>query len=314
MIVVAARGAFERGAVRAILRGCFAKGQLTEARDAAQTLAALAMEPRAILVVEAAMLVGAPAELPRAVASMGGRAIVFGQDDDPGLGRLANGLPARIEAAMLGGPHGRREAPKEPAPPAAAKAVVPRPPKCVLVAASTGGPVALERLLRTIPPGGVPWIVAQHLPADGAGAFAAHLAQSTGHDVAPADGRAINGGVHVLGGGGDFRFAPAGDGALRLRPAEADGSPFHPNADRLFASAAELNIPCIVIVMTGMGADGAEGAARLARLGAGVYVQDPATCVVPGMPSAALGLCPGAKLFDPAAPPPSLIRLCAPAP
>ena len=48
-----------------------------------------------------------------------------------------------------------------------------------------------------------------------------------------------------------------GDGALRIKAARDGASPFHPNADQLFLSAAELALRCTVVVLSGMGKDGA---------------------------------------------------------
>lgn len=107
----------------------------------------------------------------------------------------------------------------------------------------------------------------------------------------------------------DFVLARDGDGGIRLKVSVGGASPFHPNADRLFLSAAALSLPCVVVVLSGMGQDGAEGAARLEAQGAPVYVQSPETCVVAGMPRAALELCRTARTFDPEAPPEGLRRL-----
>ena len=96
----------------------------------------------------------------------------------------------------------------------------------------------------------------------------------------------------------------------RWHEAARDGpSPFHPNADRLFLSAAEPALSCTVVVLSGMGKDGAEGASRLEAQGAAIYVQEPDTCVVAGMPRAALALCRNARTFDPKAPPEALRQL-----
>jgi two-component system chemotaxis response regulator CheB len=71
---------------------------------------------------------------------------------------------------------------------------------------------------------------------------------------------------------------------------------FHPNADLLFASAAETGIAALAVVLSGMGEDGARGATVLASRGGRVLVQEFASCVVAGMPMATFAACPSATV------------------
>jgi two-component system chemotaxis response regulator CheB len=100
--------------------------------------------------------------------------------------------------------------------------------------------------------------------------------------------------VVVLRGGSDYRLARGRIGQFRLVPTAMTGNVFHPSADLLFGSAAEAGLAVIAVVLSGMGEDGSHGAAALAARGARVLVQDFASCVVPGMPSATLATCPSA--------------------
>jgi two-component system chemotaxis response regulator CheB len=62
---------------------------------------------------------------------------------------------------------------------------------------------------------------------------------------------------------------------------------YKPSIDHLFASAAQaLGHDCLAIVLTGMGADGADGARALKARNATIWSQDQATSVVYGMPQA----------------------------
>ena len=63
---------------------------------------------------------------------------------------------------------------------------------------------------------------------------------------------------------------------------------FHPNADILLTSIAELDRPVVGVVLTGMGNDGCKGALALASRGYPVLAQRPSNCVVAGMPEAAI--------------------------
>ncbi len=170
-------------------------------------------------------------------------------------------------------------------------------PEIILVAASTGGPNALTLLLRHLGPPRLPMIVAQHMPADQTAGFARYLAAESGFDVIergagdiPSDAQVI-----VVRGGSDYRLT-RGRSGLRLVATEVPGNVFHPSADLLFDSAAEAGMAAIAIVLSGMGEDGASGAAALAARGARVLVQDFASCVVAGMPSATHAACPVATI------------------
>jgi two-component system chemotaxis response regulator CheB len=72
-----------------------------------------------------------------------------------------------------------------------------------------------------------------------------------------------------------------------LRLAEVEGG-VHPSADILFESVAMAARRPVAVILTGMGDDGSHGAAGLARRGLPVLVQRPDTCVIDGMPNAAI--------------------------
>jgi len=163
------------------------------------------------------------------------------------------------------------------------------PPDLIVIAASTGGPLTLTSLLRAIGPIAPPIVIAQHMPEF----FTACLAQSLGEDTGLTvregrDREALAAGeVIILPGGKDARIAPRPGGAFELRVAEAEGG-VHPSADILFESAVMVARRPVAVILTGMGDDGSRGAAGVARRGLPVLVQRPDTCVIDGMPSAAI--------------------------
>jgi two-component system chemotaxis response regulator CheB len=170
----------------------------------------------------------------------------------------------------------------------------------VLVVASTGGPAALLEILRHIVKPMLPMIVAQHMPADQTKGFAMHLAEQSRLTVVEAGAGALPpGDVVVLRGGGDYRLF-RGETGLVARLAPAAHTPFHPNGDTLLRSAAAASIPAGCVVLSGMGQDGAAGAAALASSGMPVLLQAFGTCVVPGMPQATAASVPGARALSPA--------------
>ncbi|HWB49315.1 MAG TPA: chemotaxis-specific protein-glutamate methyltransferase CheB [Stellaceae bacterium] len=164
-------------------------------------------------------------------------------------------------------------------------------PDLIVMAASTGGPLTLTTLLQAAGRLAVPIVIAQHMPEFFTACLAQSLAEDTG--VAVREGRdreALGGGdVVIVPGGRDARIAPRAGGGFELRLADGAGEGgVHPSADILFESAAMAARRPVAVILTGMGDDGSRGAERLARRGLPVLVQRPDTCVIDGMPAAAI--------------------------
>jgi two-component system chemotaxis response regulator CheB len=160
----------------------------------------------------------------------------------------------------------------------------------VAVAASTGGPMTLTRLLQALGPIAPPIVIAQHMPEFFTACLAQSLSQDTGLKVHEGAHRQpmLPGEVTILPGGKDALVAPRAGGGFELRLAETDGGAVHPSADVLFESAAMAARRPVAVILTGMGNDGTRGAGRFAQRGLPVLVQRPDTCVIDGMPSAAI--------------------------
>lgn len=131
-------------------------------------------------------------------------------------------------------------------------------------------------------------VIAQHMPAQFTASLANLLRSETGLDVREGGHRMAlpAGSVTIIPGGGDAIVAssPAGY-ELRLTTHE---SLVHPCADLLFETSAMVARHPVAVILTGMGSDGTRGAAQFLRRRLPVLVQDPKTCVVGGMPSAAI--------------------------
>nr|WP_283771083.1 CheB methylesterase domain-containing protein [Roseococcus pinisoli] len=167
------------------------------------------------------------------------------------------------------------------------------------MAASTGGPDALAVLLAACGPLPVPVVVAQHMPQSLAVELAEQLQRRAGWPVRVArnDAPLLPGEAALL--PTDAVLLRVGAAlALRLAPTSA---PVHPSADLLFRSAALLGLPACGVVLTGMGEDGAAGAAELARIGGRILVQSGETAVVSGMPHSARARVPAAESLAPEA-------------
>lgn len=177
--------------------------------------------------------------------------------------------------------------------PAAAGAVTGRPFQALLLGASTGGPPAIEQVLRDLGvPCRLPIVVVQHMPAGFTSAFAHRLNAHLAAEVREAehDGPLRAGTVSIAPAGRHLRIRRGLEGLraiLGTRPEAAH----KPSIDELFLSAAlEIGDAVIAVLLTGMGSDGARGLERLHQAGAYTIAQDEASSVVWGMPGAAVAL------------------------
>jgi two-component system chemotaxis response regulator CheB len=167
----------------------------------------------------------------------------------------------------------------------------------VVIAASTGGPQTLTVLLKALGRIAPPIVIALHIPEFFTASLAQMLSQDTGCGVQEGShGQPLERGtVTLIPGGRDGVIARRRGGGCELRLVNIESS-VHPSADALFESATMMALAPVGVVLTGMGADGARGAAALRRRGAPVLIQEPATCVVDGMPTAAIAAAPGAAV------------------
>ncbi len=204
----------------------------------------------------------------------------------PGFAREARHLVATVKA-MAGVKVVRRWrlAPARRIAPAAA----PGRARAVALAASTGGPPALRRILEGLPCHfAAPVLVVQHIPPGFAEGLAAWLDGLGPLRVKLAEeGEPLRPGTVLV--APDHRHLGVGpDGRATLADAPpVDG--FRPSATHLFDSVARAYGEAAVgVILTGMGVDGVRGLRTLHRLGGLVFAQDEPSSVVFGMPGAAI--------------------------
>lgn len=159
--------------------------------------------------------------------------------------------------------------------------------KLVAIGTSTGGPVALQRVLTQLPASfPTPIVIVQHMPAAFTNAFAERLNKLCQIDVKQAEeGDVLRPGLALLAPGGKQMMIDT-RGKVRILPGD-ERLNYKPSADVTFGSAAKVfSNKVLAVVLTGMGADGREGARMLKQAGSQVWAQDEASCVIYGMPMA----------------------------
>ncbi|EHC9868928.1 TPA: protein-glutamate methylesterase/protein-glutamine glutaminase [Vibrio alginolyticus] len=158
------------------------------------------------------------------------------------------------------------------------------------IGTSTGGPVALQKILTRLPMNYPhPIVLIQHMPATFTAAFASRLNTLCKIQVKEAqDGDVLQPGVAYLAPGGKQMMVDGRAGAARLRIIDGgDRMNYKPCVDVTFGSAAKVyGDKVLSLVLTGMGADGREGARMLKSSGSTIWAQDEESCVVYGMPQA----------------------------
>lgn len=162
----------------------------------------------------------------------------------------------------------------------------------VAIASSTGGPVALSELLPALPKNfPVPIVITQHMPKEFTSSFSKRLNDSCKIEVVEGfEGLSLKPGRAVIAPGGSHLVLKrrAGGAVCSLSDAPPVLS-VKPAANIMFLSVADEfggNVLCVIL--TGMGRDGADGGKALKQRGAYVIAESQKTCVVYGMPKAAV--------------------------
>lgn len=172
-------------------------------------------------------------------------------------------------------------------------------PGLILIGSSTGGPEALSTLFKSINKNiSVPILIVQHMPPIFTQKLAEMLSKYSPVKVVEAkDGDRLLPGVAYVA-PGDYHMTVERDMTLKLNQNEKVCF-VRPSVDVLFDSVfLNLNLKTLVIILTGMGDDGAAGAVKLAQKGHDVFVQSKESSVVWGMPGSTKRLLPDAKVLD----------------
>ncbi len=164
-------------------------------------------------------------------------------------------------------------------------------PEAILIGASTGGPEALAKLLGALTKPCPAVLVVQHIHTDFSAAFAARLARIAGLRLCdPREGGALEANTLTLSTSDAHLTVKRRGEVAYLSVEQSPPEEGHrPSVNRLFETAAAIDLKCVAVVLTGMGCDGTRGMEALAQSGQSLrFAQDAASSVVFGMPRQAL--------------------------
>ena len=161
----------------------------------------------------------------------------------------------------------------------------------IAIGASTGGTEAIRELLGLMPPNVPPILVVQHMPEMFTRLFARRLDDLCGIKVTEVpDGEILQPGhAYIAPGDWHLRVSMNGPYYVAQVDQEVPINRHRPSVDALFHSVARVaGSKAAGILLTGMGRDGAEGLGAMQQAGGATFAQDQASCVVYGMPKAAV--------------------------
>lgn len=160
--------------------------------------------------------------------------------------------------------------------------------RIISIAASTGGPAAVAYILKHIPENTPPILVVQHMQKGMTKLFAEGLNQECKLKVKEAEeGDVVQEDLALIAPGG-FHMLVTKSGKINLTTSPPVNY-VRPSADVMMKSAAKTYASKnIGVILTGMGTDGAKGIEAIKKKGGATIAQDKKTCVVFGMPDAAI--------------------------
>jgi len=163
--------------------------------------------------------------------------------------------------------------------------------RIVAIGASTGGVQAVQTILQRLPADAPGIVLVQHMPENFTSAFARRMNEICEVEVWEArDGDTVSPGKVLIAPGNRHMLLSRSGAVYCVRLDDGNRVSLHkPSVDVLFLSVAEFaGRNAVGVILTGMGADGADGLGQMRKAGARTIAQDEATCVVFGMPKEAI--------------------------
>ena len=162
----------------------------------------------------------------------------------------------------------------------------------IVIGASTGGPLALQKVLESIPANfPAPIAIVQHMPLNFTNSFAKRLDSISQLTIVEGyEGLELKSGMAAIAPSGKHMLVKKRNGGIFCNLSDAPSVlSVKPAANLLFLSAAdEFSGAVVGVILTGMGKDGTEGAIALQEKGAHIIAESQETCIIYGMPRAAI--------------------------
>jgi len=157
----------------------------------------------------------------------------------------------------------------------------------IAIGSSTGGPQALQKILteiKELPKAAI--VIAQHMPEGFTKVFAERLNRITNLDVSEGkDGDMIKAGSVYISPGGHHMAVIQKNSSLFIKvDKKKDEDIYVPSVNHLFSSLVPVAKRTLAIVLTGMGADGKNGAIALKNAGAEIWAESAESAIIYGMP------------------------------
>lgn len=198
--------------------------------------------------------------------------------------KVRNAAQARVSKLTTSSPTGNKAA-------ALTDALITSTHKIIAIGASTGGTQALSQVLPNLPPNTPGIVIVIHMPAGFTARYARRLDELCHMKVSEAKDRDVILPGHILIAPGSHHMTVKRNGARYLVRTNDDPpvNQFRPSVDVLFNSVAQyVGSNAVGCILTGMGNDGAAGLLAMKQAGAPTFAQNEQTCVVFGMPRAAI--------------------------
>ncbi len=229
------------------------------------------------------------------------------------IGELREGLAQKIRAAA--GARVARHEPRPIAPKQVPQATMPmRNDMIIAIGASTGGTEAIHDVLIQLPANIPGIVITQHIPKQFSTSFARRLDGACSFEVKEAeDGDEVRPGRALLAPGDFHMTLRSGPRGYYVQVQDGPKVCYQrPAVDVMFASVANAaRSHALGVLLTGMGADGAQGMLSMRKAGATTIAQDEQSCVVYGMPREAVRLNAVDHVLPLANIPASIVRLVA---
>lgn len=163
-------------------------------------------------------------------------------------------------------------------------------PDIILIGASTGGPVAIPKVLRQLPPSTPPIVIVQHISPQFVDPFAEHLMHNSGLKRGEVSNGSLllPGHFYICNQDAHIGLQIQNNKLTLLLSSSPPVGGHRPSVDFLFHSACNIKKSILAILLTGMGKDGAIGLDSLHSQGAYTIAQSEDDCAVFGMPKEAI--------------------------